>query len=82
MLNLKLVASSAVLALAVASLAFPLVGTSGTAKAGPVETPNGLCGAANMVNDAAFPHMVQAMTYHTAAQGDAGMFTAVGASAC
>ncbi len=79
---LKLVASSAVLALAVASLAFPLVGTSGTAKAGPTETPNGLCGAKNMVNDAAKPHMIEAMTYHTADQGDTGMFTAVGATAC
>ncbi len=79
---LKLVASSAVLALAVASLAFPLVGTSGTAKAGPVETPNGLCGAANMVNEAAAPHMFEAMGSHTADQGDTGMFTAVGASAC
>lgn len=82
MLSLKVVASSAVLVLAVASMALPLVGTSGTAQAGPKPTPNGLCGALNMVNEAAMPHMVEAMTYHTAPQGDAGMFKAVANSAC
>lgn len=55
----------------------------GSAEAlGPRETPNELCGALNMVNEAALPHMVEAMTYHTADQGDAGMTTAVLASAC
>jgi hypothetical protein len=35
-----------------------------------------------MVNQAAAPHMMEAMTLHTAAQGDAGMYAAVAASAC
>jgi hypothetical protein len=66
------------------ALALGLVGLGfGSAEAaGPHETPNGLCGARNMVNDAARPHMIAAMTFHTAEQGDAGMFAAVAASAC
>ena len=66
-----------VLALLVAGMAFGTVEASG-----PNPTPNGLCGARNMVNDAARPHMIEAMTFHTADQGDAGMFTTVVASAC
>jgi hypothetical protein len=55
----------------------------GSAEAsGPRPTPNGLCGAMNMVNEAAAPHMIEAMTLHTAEQGVAGMWTAVAASAC
>ena len=53
----------------------------GSAEAAPV-TPNGLCGARNMVNEAARPHMIEAMTEHTADQGDAGMFAAVAVTAC
>lgn len=53
----------------------------GSAEAAPV-TPNGLCGAKNMVNDAAKPHMLEAMDEHTAPQGDLGMRTAVLATAC
>lgn len=79
---LKLVASFAVLALAAASLAIPLVGNTATAQAGPVPTPNGLCGARNMLNPAARPHMLEAMALHTAPQGDAGMKNANMVSAC
>lgn len=66
------------------AFALGLVGVGfGSAEAlGPRETPNGLCGAMNMVNEAAAPHMIAAMTLHTADQGDAGMYTAVAASAC
>ncbi|MBE0608798.1 MAG: hypothetical protein IH609_05425 [Dehalococcoidia bacterium] len=58
------------------------LGFSSAEAAGPRPTPNGLCGAANMVNEAAAAHMFEAMDLHTAAQGDAGMGTAVAASAC
>jgi hypothetical protein len=78
----KFVISSAVLALAVASLAIPLAGTTGIAQAGPVASPHGLCGARNMVNPAARPHMLEAMAMHTAPQGDAGMMNAIAVSAC
>ncbi len=43
---------------------------------------NGLCGAKNMVNPNAKPHMMEAMDLHTAPQGDAGMRGAVIASSC
>ncbi len=42
----------------------------------------GLCGAKNMVNPNALPHMVEAMTLHTAPQGDAGMMNAAAVSSC
>lgn len=58
------------------------VGLSSAEASGPRPTPNELCGALNMANDAARPHMIAAMTLHTAPQGDAGMATAVAASAC
>ena len=45
-------------------------------------TPNGLCGAKNMVNENARPHMVAAMTYHTNEHGDQGMARAVTVSSC
>jgi len=45
-------------------------------------TPNGLCGAKNMVNENALPHMMMAMTYHTNENGDFEMFRAVAVSAC
>ncbi|MBE0610977.1 MAG: hypothetical protein IH609_16470 [Dehalococcoidia bacterium] len=66
------------------AFALGLVGLGfGSAEAsGPRPTPNELCGALNMANDAAAPHMNEAMDSHTADQGDAGMYTAVGASAC
>jgi len=53
----------------------------GSAEASPV-TPNGFCGAKNMVNDSARPHMIEAMTEHTAPQGDAGMAGAVANTLC
>lgn len=70
--------------LVAALLALALVaGFAGSAEAsGPKPTPNGYCGALNMANDAALPHMIEAMASHTAEQGDAGMTTAVVASAC
>lgn len=43
---------------------------------------NNLCGAKNMVNPNALPHMMEAMALHTAPQGDAGMVGAVIASSC
>ena len=43
---------------------------------------NNLCGAKNMVNPNALPHMVEAMALHTAPQGDAGMGGAVAVSSC
>lgn len=45
------------------------------------ETPNGLCGAANMTNTHALPGMLNAMSLNNGS-GDAGMFGAVGNSAC
>lgn len=78
----KLVSISAVLALAAASLVVPFVGSGATAEAGPVPSPHGLCGARNMMNPSARPHMLEAMALHTAPQGDAGMRNAVAVSAC
>jgi hypothetical protein len=69
-------------ALAVFALGLFGVGFGSAEASGPRATPNGLCGAKNMVNEAAAPHMIAAMTLHTADQGDAGMYTAVAASAC
>lgn len=43
---------------------------------------NGLCGAKNMVNPTALPHMMEAMNLHTAPQGDEGMRNAVAVSSC
>lgn len=67
----------------VASFALlPLALNPGAASAAPHPTPNGLTGACNMVNDAAAPHMFEAMALHTAPQGDAGMWHAVDVSGC
>ncbi len=67
----------------VASFAvLPLALNPGAASAAPHPTPNGLNGACNMVNDAALPHMREAMELHTAEQGDAGMWHAVDVSGC
>ena len=54
----------------------------GSAEAsGPRLTPNGFCGALNMINFAAIQHMVAAM-FRTAPQGNTGMFGAEAASVC
>ena len=58
-----------------------LAASATPAAAAPV-TPTGFCGARNMVNDNARPHMVEAMMEHTAPQGDAGMFAAVARTTC
>ena len=71
-----LVAAVVVLAVTV------LVGVASSAAAAARPSANGLCGAKNMVNPNAFPHMVEAMTLHTAEQGDLGMGGAVAASSC
>lgn len=55
--------------------------TAAAASAAPV-TPNGLCGARNMVNVHARDAMLEAMMEHTNAHGDAGMTTAVQNTAC
>ena len=60
-----------------------VAGFAGSAEAsGPSPTPNGLIGACNMTNDAALPHMIEAMVSHTAPQGDAGMWHAADRSGC
>lgn len=65
-----------VVAAAAASLAVG-VGSSSASSA----TPNGLCGAANMVNANALPGMLNAMSRNDP-NGDTGMFAAVANSAC
>ena len=65
-------------ALAVGALA----ASASPAAAGPRQTPNERCGAANMMNEHAAPHMIEAMAAHTAPQGDAGMFAAVARTRC
>jgi len=72
------IAAAAGVALAVSALGF--TGFAGSAEASkPCVTPGTgiLIGALNMILD---PTMDQIMADHTAPQGDAGMFTAVGAS--
>ena len=59
-----------------------LVGVASPAGAAARPSANGLCGAKNMVNPNALPHMVEAMALHTAPQGDAGMAGAVAVSSC
>ena len=59
-----------------------LVAGASPAAAAQIPTPNGLCGARNMMNPNARPHMLEAMMLHTAPQGDAGMFHAVAVSSC
>ncbi len=68
----------AAVVLALAALA------GGASPAGAAARPsaNGLCGANNMMNPSAAPHMMEAMASHTALQGDAGMFHAVAVSSC
>lgn len=59
-----------------------LVGASLPAGAGPRPTPNGLCGAKNMVNEHSIDAMREAMMLHTNWHGDAGMTTAVMNTTC
>lgn len=58
-----------------------LVAGASPATAAPV-TPNGLCGAKNMVNENARDAMVEAMMNHTDEHGDAGMTRAVTLTGC
>lgn len=58
-----------------------LVGSSSPAGAAPV-TPNGLCGAKNMVNEHSVDAMREAMMLHTNEHGDAGMARAVMNTLC
>lgn len=53
-----------------------------TAAAAQQPTPNGLCGARNMVNENAREQMLTAMMQHTDEHGDAGMAGAVAVSGC
>lgn len=59
-----------------------LIGGDSPAEAAARPSANGLCGAKNMVNPSAAPHMAEAMALHTAPQGDYGMMGAVAASSC
>ncbi len=59
-----------------------VVGGASPAAGAARPSANGLCGAKNMVNPNALPHMVEAMALHTAQQGDAGMMNAVAISSC
>lgn len=63
-----------------ATLAASLAVGVSASTAAPV-TPNGLCGAANMVNANALPGMLHAMSVDNP-NGVAGMFVAVANSAC
>ena len=58
------------------------IGGASPAVAAARPSAHGLCGAKNMVNPNALPHMVEAMALHTAPQGDAGMGGAVAVSSC
>jgi hypothetical protein len=58
--------------------AVALASTASPAAAQPGPTPNGFCGAANML--VAGEAMINAMALHTNEHGDAGMFHAVAVS--
>jgi hypothetical protein len=58
-----------------------VIGSSSPASAAPV-TPNGLCGAKNMVNEHSVDDMREAMMLHTDEHGDAGMTRAVMNTLC
>lgn len=62
--------------------AIAAVAASATPAAAAPMTPTGFCGAQNMVNVNARPHMVEAMADHTNAHGDAGMVAAVVRTSC
>lgn len=71
------------LAVVTSIAAIAAVGVSAApAAADQKPTKNGRCGAANMMNENARPHMLKAMAEHTAPQGDAGMFAAVARTSC
>ena len=59
-----------------------LAASAAPAPAAQKPTPNGLCGARNMMNENARPHMLAAMMNHTNENGDRGMFHAVAVSSC
>lgn len=68
---------------AVASVAAIAVAVSATpAAAVQSPTPNGLCGAKNMVNENSRDAMITAMMEHTNPHGVAGMRGAVARTAC
>jgi len=66
----------------VAMIVLVLTANGSPAAAAARPSANGLCGAKNMVNPNAYPHMMEAMALHTAPQGDEGMRGAVAASSC
>ena len=69
--------------LAVSSLAvIAMAASASPAAADQKPTPNGLCGARNMVNEHSRDAMLTAMMEHTNQHGDAGMFAAVARTAC
>ena len=59
-----------------------LAASAAPAAAQPKPTPNEQCGARNMMNEHAAPHMVEAMALHTNEHGDAGMVAAVIRTRC
>lgn len=59
-----------------------LAASASPAVAAQTPTPNGLCGARNMVNENARDQMLAAMMNHTNENGVRGMFRAVAASSC
>lgn len=66
--------------LSVAAVALAVSATPAAADQKP--TPNGLCGARNMVNEHSRDAMLTAMMEHTNHHGDAGMFAAVARTTC
>ena len=69
--------------LAVSSVAAIAMAVSATpAAADQKPTPNGLCGAKNMVNEHSIDAMRTAMMEHTNYHGDAGMAGAVRRTTC
>lgn len=65
-----------------AVVAIAALAASAPTAAGQKETRNGLCGAANMMNPNAAPHMKEAMAKHTHENGDRGMVRAVTLTGC
>lgn len=66
--------------IAVVALTTSLAIGVGSSSAAPA-TPNGLCGASNMVNTNALPGMMNAMSLNDG-NGDTGMYGAVANSSC
>lgn len=62
--------------------AVALVVSATPAAADQKPTPNGLCGAKNMVHENSRDAMLTAMMEHTNYRGDAGMFAAVARTTC